>query len=73
MINKILKNSKLKFISASILPKQIGRKSVDVIMLFNDGFISRGYYNYEDLSWYGYNTFMDAEKYFNNPDYYIEL
>lgn len=72
-ISKIILASSLNWIKATELPEQQGDKSVEVIMMFDDGFVSRGYYDFSDCSWYGYNTHAIAEKYFCNPDYYILL
>jgi len=71
--SKIVSNSKLDWIRATELPKRDGDKSIEVIMMFDDGFISRGYYDFIDSCWYGYNTHAIAEKYFCNPDYYTVL
>lgn len=72
-ISKIILASSLNWIKATELPERQGDKSVEVIMMFNDGFVSGGYYDFFECSWYGYNTHMIAEKYFCNPDYYILL
>lgn len=73
MTSKTISKSKLDWIKATELPERQGDKSVEVIMIFDDGFVSRGYYDFSEYSWYGYNTHTIAEKYFCNPDYYIIL
>ena len=71
--SKIVSNSKLDWIKATELPKKDGDKSIEVVMMFDDGFVSRGYYDFIDNFWYGYNTSGLAERYCYTPDYYIVL
>lgn len=76
MLKNLITNSKLDWISTDILPNKISvqeHKSVEVIMLFSDGFVTRGHYNYNTESWCGYNTLMVLESYNMVPDFYIIL
>lgn len=73
MITKIIENSNLDWIKSDILPKRNKDKSEEIIMLFNDGFVSRGYYDYLENCWIGHNSIGNLEKYYCSPDYYIYL
>lgn len=75
LISQIISNSNLNWIKADTLPicHNTEDRSKDVIMLYGDGFIARGYYDFIERCWFGYNTFLESEKYLNEPDYYIEL
>jgi hypothetical protein len=76
ILRKIIDASKLHWISVDILPNRIDHftdTSVEVIMIFDDGFVTRGHYNYIDEHWYGYDNEMKLVKFFTNPYYYILL
>lgn len=76
MITKIIDNSKRDWKFCNIIPplhEQDGKLiSDDLILFFDDGFISRGCY-IMDEGWYGYDTNMKLEHYISDPKYYLTI
>ena len=76
MITKIIDSSKRDWKQGGITPplhEQDGKLiSDDLILFFDDGFISRGRY-VMDEGWYGYDTNMRLEPYISDPKYYLTI
>lgn len=67
MITKILNNSNNKWLDITEPP------CGEVILLFADGFIARGIYNFQEEYWYYYDSFMNLQKSCDHPKFYISL
>ena len=76
MITKIIYNSKRDWKPCSLIPLLHEQDSKlisdDLILFFDDGFISRGCY-IMDEGWYGYDNNMKLEHYISDPKYYLTI